>query len=65
MMMIDTWVRDPTAPMHLGPKEAGPLCPKHHSREPCRLAKAPEGPQILTLYVLWFQKEGAKMHMPD
>jgi hypothetical protein len=32
--------------MHLGLKETGPLCSKHHSGEPCRLAKAPDGPRF-------------------
>jgi hypothetical protein len=31
--------------MHVGLLKTGPLCPKHRSGEPCRLAKAPGGPQ--------------------
>jgi hypothetical protein len=41
------------------------LCaPKHPSREPCCLAKVPDGPQVLVCNVLWLQKEGAQMSMP-
>jgi hypothetical protein len=51
--------------MHLGFKETGPLCPSRLSCEPGRLAKAPDGPQVLTVNILWLQKEGAKIRMPD
>jgi hypothetical protein len=51
--------------MHLGLKETGPLCPNHLSWEPGRLAKAPDGPQGLTLNILWLQKEGAQIRLPD
>jgi hypothetical protein len=44
--------------------KTGPLCPKH-SKEPCRLAKAPDGPQVLILDILWLQKQGAQISMPD
>jgi hypothetical protein len=50
--------------MHLGLKETGPLCPKPHSWEPCRLTKAPNDPQVSALDVLWLQKEEAQMRMP-
>jgi hypothetical protein len=53
--LIGIWVRGLSAPVHLGP-----LFPNRLSREPGRLAKAPDGPQVLAVNVLWLQKEGAK-----
>jgi hypothetical protein len=50
--------------MHLGLKETGPLCPNRLSWEPGHLTKAPDGPQVLTLNVLWLQK-GAQMRLPN
>jgi hypothetical protein len=51
--------------MHLGLNETAPSCPNRPSWEPSRLTKAPDGPQGLTLNVLWLQKEGAWIRLPD
>ena len=58
------WVRDLTAPMHLGLIN-GPFVPHIKSREPCSFAKAPDGPQAYTLNILWFQKEGAQVPVSE
>jgi hypothetical protein len=43
----------------------GPMCPNHPSWEPGRLTKAPDGPQVWALNILWLQERGAQVHMPN
>jgi hypothetical protein len=39
--------------------------PHINSKEPCYFTKVPDGPQSYTLNVLWFQEEGAQIHMSE
>jgi hypothetical protein len=48
------------APMHLGLTD-GPFVPLIKSWEPCCSAKAPDGPQVYTLDILWLQEKGAQV----
>jgi hypothetical protein len=46
--------------MHLGLTN-GPFVPHIKSWEPCSFAKAPDGPQVYAVDVLWLQEEGAQV----
>jgi hypothetical protein len=62
--MISIWVRDLTAPMHLGLND-GPFVPHIKLWEPRNFNEVPDGPQAYTLNTLRLQVKGAQIRMSE
>jgi len=64
--MNGIWIRALPGPMHLG-LTTDPLCPMFCTKlkQPCSFSKVPDGPSTEFPNILWVQKEGTQICMPE